>query len=218
MYLKSKCVYIREFCSFGVFFFAPISLQTGSHHYRCRPPAVARREMATLFPRRNTGLSIGAAGRCSFFMRPSKTMRLGGVEPFHRGREAETMGAGRTPWRPRGCPGRHQRWIAEEPLLLSWLLPGLVLSRPGERAGCAGDGKRPQRLRHSGLPAGVWPKSAAGPGPGNGVGFLLKWKEGDPFRGRRAPPYPDPETVARGQGKSKAGYRRPELRRGPAVA
>ena len=39
----------------------------------------------------------------------------------------------------RRCPNRHQRWLAEEPPLLSWPLPGLGLSRPGERAGCGRD-------------------------------------------------------------------------------
>ena len=35
----------------------------------------------------------------------------------------------------RRCPNRHKRWLAEEPPLLSWLLPGPRLFRPGERAG-----------------------------------------------------------------------------------
>ena len=35
----------------------------------------------------------------------------------------------------RRCPNRHRRWLAEEPPLPSCPLPGLGLSRPGERAG-----------------------------------------------------------------------------------
>ena len=64
-----------------------------------------------------------------------------------------TRARGRNDVRP--CPNRHRRWLAEEPLLLNWPLPGLELSRPGERAGYGQDGagpKRPQILRWSGLP------------------------------------------------------------------
>ena len=74
----------------------------------------------------------------------------------------------------RRCPNRHQRWPAGAPLLLSWPLPGLGLSRPGERAGCGRDGagpKRPRRCRQSGVPAGACPQAAGGLGPSNGAGF-----------------------------------------------